>query len=89
MAQKRITITAKDIKDNNLVDCSWLHVLEFFLDKEMGQGVVNAGYKDLRTIVECLDGLVIYSDSITSITLLVTINNNFNFTDIAVDGLVY
>ena len=87
MAQKRITITSKDIKDNNLINSSWLHVFKFFIDKELGEGVSSDGFKDLETIIRCLDGLMIYTDSITSITLLVTTHDYG--THILVDGLVY
>lgn len=73
--EKKIVITSKDIKDNKLDDSSWLHVLKFFINKEIGEFVLFKIDKELRDITDSLDTIGVYSGEIDSITLLVSIND--------------
>jgi hypothetical protein len=80
MLKKRVTITSKDI---NLDDLSWLCI---FIS-QLGSRLAGWGYEDLRIIDECLNKLQIYPNSITSITLLIT--GEDDIIHIKIDKLVY
>lgn len=80
MLKKRVTITSKDI---NLDDLSWLCI---FISS-LGSRLAGWGYEDLRTIDECLNKLQIYPNSITSITLLIT--GEDDIIHIKIDKLIY
>ena len=83
MAQKRITITSKDIKAGELVDSTWIDVFITFIGTE----IAGRCFDDLKTIASGLVQLQITTDSIASITLLVT--DDGDFSHVTVDGLFY
>ena len=83
MAQKRITITSKDIEAGELVDSTWIDVFITFIGKE----IAGRCFNDLKTIASGLGQLQITTDSIASITLLVT--DDRDFSHVVVDGLFY
>lgn len=85
--EKKIVITSKDIKDNKLDDSSWLHVLKFFINKEIGEFVLFKIDKELRDITDSLDTIGVYSGEIDSITLLIT--GEDDIIHIKIDKLIY